>query len=112
MLSIFQLIEGRMDRQKMELDAEVHSYHPKTSTAAVQIDTNMLNTDSTTTIINNISSGEADDWPDWANLLQCISHFLLTLYSSITFPIFCVKQKPFYHIERFIQRIPFIQKMH
>ena len=32
-------------------------------------------------------------WPDWAKSVQCISHFLLTLYSSVTFLIYYVKQK-------------------
>ena len=87
-----------MDRYQTEPVSLDHNYNP--------------DTDPATTIRNNLSSDEIDDWPDWANLLQCISHFLLTLYSSITFPIFCVKQKPSRHIERFIQRIPFIQKIH
>ena len=32
-------------------------------------------------------------WPDWAKSVQCISHFLLTLYSSVTFLIYYFKQK-------------------
>ena len=38
------------------------------------------------------STNESKDvWTDWAKVVQCTSHFLLTLYSSITFPIFYAK---------------------
>ena len=38
---------------------------------------------------------EASDWPDWAKAVQCTSHFLLTLYSSVTFLIYYAKQRSF-----------------
>ena len=40
-----------------------------------------------------LPSGTEDVWTDWAKIVQCISHFLLTFYSSITFPIFYVRSK-------------------
>ena len=35
----------------------------------------------------------SNHWPEWAKLVQCISHFLLTFYSSVTFLIYYVKQR-------------------
>ena len=32
-------------------------------------------------------------WPDWATKVKCISHLMLTLYSSATFLIYYIKQK-------------------
>ena len=38
------------------------------------------------------SPNESEDvWTDWAKVVQCTSHFLLTFYSSVTFPIFYAK---------------------
>ena len=35
----------------------------------------------------------SSNWPEWAKYVQCTSHFLLTLYSTVTFLIYYVKQK-------------------
>ena len=40
-----------------------------------------------------LPNGTEDVWTDWAKIVQCISHFLLTFYSSITFPIFYVRSQ-------------------
>ena len=47
---------------------------------------------------NKTDSGEEpgnDIWPAWATTVQCISHFLLTFYSSVTFLIYYAKQKSY-----------------
>ena len=41
----------------------------------------------------NVSSEPKAVWTDWAKMVQCISHFLLTLYSSVTFPIYYAKTR-------------------
>ena len=42
---------------------------------------------------DSIEEIESNDWPDWAKKTQCVSHLLLTFYSSVTFLIYYVKQK-------------------
>ena len=38
-------------------------------------------------------NNNSNTWPEWAEYVKCISHFLLTLYSTVTFLIYYVKQK-------------------
>lgn len=42
---------------------------------------------------DTFEDNESNKWPDWAKSVQCISHVLLTFYSSVTFLIYYVKQK-------------------
>ena len=42
---------------------------------------------------DSIEETDSNTWPEWAKSVQCISHFLLTLYSTVTFLIYYVKQK-------------------
>ena len=42
---------------------------------------------------DSFEENESNKWPDWAKSVQCISHLLLTFYSSVTFLIYYVKQK-------------------
>ena len=42
---------------------------------------------------DSIEETGSNTWPEWAKSVQAISHFLLTLYSTVTFLIYYVKQK-------------------
>ena len=43
----------------------------------------------------SLEESGANIWPDWAKYVQCVSHFLLTFYSSVTFLIYYAKQKSY-----------------
>ena len=45
------------------------------------------------TIMNFNEKNNVLSWPGWAHNVKCISHFLLTLYSSVSFLIYYIKQK-------------------
>ena len=54
------------------------------------------NTSSESMLAESPESVEEDNpkiWPAWAESVQCISHLLLALYSSVTFLIYYCKQK-------------------
>ena len=59
------------------------------STASPIADTTQTNDDSS----HSFEKNEVDQWPEWAKYIQCISHLLLTFYSSVTFLIYYAKQK-------------------
>jgi len=40
-----------------------------------------------------LQSGKVDDWPDWVQLISCLSHLLTTFNSSVNFFIYLIKYK-------------------
>ena len=74
------------------------SYDNANKTLNLNVSMSMIpgNASSESILAESPESVEEDNpkiWPAWAESVQCISHLLLALYSSVTFLIYYCKQK-------------------
>ena len=90
------MLSGNLDIYKIDFDAEENTTYEITDSIILKkpLDTILKSTrDVTESEVKwcQDTNKSEDVWTDWAKMVQCTSHLLLTLYSSITFPIFYAK---------------------
>ena len=92
------MLSGSLDVYKTDdAGGENNMYDSENSTMIEKSANTMIQTEREAAELDmnwcTLPNGTEDVWTDWAKIVQCISHFLLTFYSSITFPIFYVRSQ-------------------
>ena len=92
------MLSGSLDVYKTDnAGGEYNMYDSKNSTMIEKSANSMIQSGKAAAELDmnwcTLPNGTEDVWTDWAKIVQCISHFLLTFYSSITFPIFYVRSQ-------------------